>query len=173
MLAESPNSVSFLRFMVLSMRPCEVHVYPQQVFHCGLPDSIPPDRKCFLLLDYLYFLLQCRKHLGRFPFVRTGWPDHCPTSRFDNEIRFFREFLPNNHFLGAYYLGFDWYGWRDLSKMEILIALGIVWPVSSDKWKAPLNSNLELPLTLLSKRDTFGMGTRCPSGIIKKELYYY
>ena len=74
---------------------------------------------------------------GRFPFVRTGWPDHCPTSRFDNEIRFFREFLPNNHFLGAYYLGFDWYGWRDLSKMEILIALGIVWPVSSDKWKAP------------------------------------
>ena len=54
--------------------------------------------------------------------------------------------------------------------MEILIALGIVRPVSSDKWKAPLNSNLELPLTLLSKRDTFGMGTRCPSGIIKKEL---
>ena len=76
--------------------------------------------------------------LGRFPFVRTGWPDHYATSRFDNEIRFFREFLPNNHFLGAYYLGFDWSGWRDLIKMEILIALGMVWPVSSDKWKAPL-----------------------------------
>ena len=54
--------------------------------------------------------------------------------------------------------------------MEILIALGIVWPISSDKWKAPSNSNLELPLTLVSKRDTFGMGTRCPAGIIKKEL---
>ena len=94
MLAESPNSVSFLRYMVLSMRPCKVHVYPQQVFGCGLPDSIPPDRKCFLLLDYLYFLLQCRKHSS---------------------------------------------------------------------------SNLELPLTFLSKRDTFGMGTRCSSGI-KKEL---
>ena len=57
-----------------------------------------------------------------------------------------------------------------MSKIEILIALGIVWPVSSDKWKAPLNSNLELSLTPLSKRDTFGMGTRCPSGIIKKEF---
>ena len=39
--------------------------------------------------------------------VRTGRPDHCPTSRIDNKIRFFHEFLLNNHFLGAYYLGFD------------------------------------------------------------------
>ena len=31
-----------------------------------------------------------------------------------------------------------------------------------------LNSNLEHPLTFLSKSDTFGMGTRSPSGI-KKE----
>ena len=44
---------------------------------------------------------------GRFPFVRTGRLDHCPTSRFDNEVHFFQEFLLNNHFLSAYYLGFD------------------------------------------------------------------
>ena len=27
--------------------------------------------------------------LGRFPFVKTGWPDHCRTSHFVNEIGFF------------------------------------------------------------------------------------
>ena len=27
--------------------------------------------------------------LGRFPFVRTGQPDHCCTSHFGNEIGFF------------------------------------------------------------------------------------
>ena len=69
--------------------------------------------------------------------MRTGRPDHCPTSRFDYEIRFFQEFVLNNHFLGAYYLGFDGSSWRHLIKMEILIALGMVWPASSDKWKAP------------------------------------
>ena len=44
--------------------------------------------------------------LVHFPFVGTGRPDHCPTSRFDNGIRFFQGFLLNNHFLGTYYLGF-------------------------------------------------------------------
>ena len=76
---------------------------------------------------------------GHFQFVGTGRPDHCLTSRFDNGIRFFQEFLLNNHFLGAYYLGFDWSGWRDLIKMEILIALGMVWPVSSDKRTSTLS----------------------------------
>ena len=83
---------------------------------------------------------------GRFPFVRTGRLDHCPTSRFDNEIRFFQEFLLNNHFLGAYYLGFDWSGWRDLIGMEIRIALGMIWPVSSDKWRAPSVTHFSEPV---------------------------
>ena len=51
----------------------------------------------------------------------------------DNEIGF----LLKNRLLGAYYLGFDSSGWRDLIKIEIIIALGMVWQVSSDKWKAP------------------------------------
>jgi len=44
---------------------------------------------------------------GRCPFVRTGRPDHCPTSQFDNEIGFFEEFLLKNRLLGACYSGFD------------------------------------------------------------------
>ena len=31
--------------------------------------------------------------LGRFPFVRTGRPDHSRTSQIENEIGFFEEFL--------------------------------------------------------------------------------
>ena len=43
-----------------------------------------------------------------FPFVRTGWPDHCPTSQFEDEIGFFQEFLlKKNVLLCEYYLGFD------------------------------------------------------------------
>ena len=45
-------------------------------------------------------------------FVRTGWPDHCPTSQFDNEIGFFQEFLPKIRLLGTCYSGFDWSGWE-------------------------------------------------------------
>ena len=65
------------------------------------------------------------------------WPDHCPTSQFVNEIRFCKEFLLKNVILRAYYLGSDWSGWRVLIKREIIIVTAIVWPVSSDKWKAP------------------------------------
>ena len=32
----------------------------------------------------------------------------------------------------------EWSGWIVLIKSEILIMTGMVWPVSSDKWKAPL-----------------------------------
>ena len=35
-------------------------------------------------------------------------------------------------------LGFDGSGWRVFIKTEIIIATGMVWPVSSDKWTAPL-----------------------------------
>ena len=76
--------------------------------------------------------------LGLFPFVRTGWPDHCSTSQFENKIGFFQEFLPKNHLLLAYCSGFDWSGWRVFIKREIIIAKRMVCPVSSDKWKAPL-----------------------------------
>ena len=41
------------------------------------------------------------------------------------------------HFFRAYYLRFDCSGRRFFIKSEILIARGMVWPVSSDKWKAP------------------------------------
>ena len=37
-------------------------------------------------LDVCFFL-------GRFPFVRTGRPDHGRTSQIENEIGFFKEFL--------------------------------------------------------------------------------
>ena len=65
---------------------------------------------------------------GRFPFVKTGRTDHGRTSQFENEMK--------NVLLRAYYLGFDWSGWRVLIKSEIIIATGMVWPVRSDKWKA-------------------------------------
>ena len=45
-----------------------------------------------------------------------------------------------NDFLCAYYLAFDWSGWVAFIKSKILIMKGISWPVSSDKWKAPLAS---------------------------------
>ena len=48
--------------------------------------------------------------------------------------------LVKNHLLRAYCLGFDWPGWIVLIRSEILITTGMVWPVSSDKWKAPSDS---------------------------------
>ena len=51
--------------------------------------------------------------LGLFPFVRTGRPDHCSTSQFENKIGFFQEFLPKNHLLLAYYSGFSRLIWLE------------------------------------------------------------
>ena len=42
-----------------------------------------------------------------------------------------------NHLFCESYLGFLRSGWIVLIKSEILIMTGMVWPVSSDKWKAP------------------------------------
>ena len=42
----------------------------------------------------------------------------------------------------AYCFGFDWSGWIVLIKSEILITTGMVWPVSSGKWKRPLVNTL-------------------------------
>ena len=50
---------------------------------------------------------------------------------------FFQEFLMKNHLFCESYLGFHRSGWIVLIKSEILIMTGMVWPVSSDKWKAP------------------------------------
>ena len=61
---------------------------------------------------------------------------HGRTSHFDNWNRLFPRVFDEN--LRTYYLSFDWSGWIVLSKSEILIATGMVWPVSSGKWKAPL-----------------------------------
>ena len=49
-----------------------------------------------------------------------------------------------HHLLCACYLGFDWSDWIVLIKSGILIMTGIVWQVSSDKWKAPLDKHIIL-----------------------------
>ena len=59
-----------------------------------------------------------------------SWPDQS----FRQWNRLFREILQKTSLLG-YYLGFDWSGWIVLTKSEILITTGMVWPFSSDKWK--------------------------------------
>ena len=71
--------------------------------------------------------------IGRF-FARQ---DHCRTSHFDYEIGFFQGFLLNNHLLPSHYLGFDRSDRIVLINSKILITTGRIWPVSSDKWKAP------------------------------------
>ena len=49
--------------------------------------------------------------------------------------------------------------------MEILIALGMVWPVSSDKWKAPLVPDFIQSLPLSDAYTWF-----CPFGFLIKEV---
>ena len=63
-------------------------------------------------------------------------------SQLANEMGFFQRVLLKNHLLCAYCLGFDWSGWIVLIKSEILITTGMVWPVSSGKWKRPLVNTL-------------------------------
>ena len=75
--------------------------------------------------------------LARFPKVITDRLDHSWTSHFDNEKCFFPRVLMKNHLFCESYLGFHRSGWIVLIKSEILIMTGMVWPVSSDKWKAP------------------------------------
>ena len=77
-------------------------------------------------------------NLRRFPKLRTGRLDYGRIIHFDNDIGFFQEFLIKPHLLRGYYLTFDWSGWIVLIKSEFLITTGMVWQVSSDKWKAPL-----------------------------------
>ena len=48
-----------------------------------------------------------------------------------------KSFLRKNHLLRVSYVEFNWSGWIVLIKKKIQITTGMVWPVSSDKWKAP------------------------------------
>ena len=65
----------------------------------------------------------------------------------NNKIGFFQEVLLKSHLLCVWYFGFGWSGWLILITSEILIIIGICWPVSSDKWKAPL-VRLPIPIRL-------------------------
>ena len=102
-----------------------------------------------LIYSVIAFFCDCRAtnklfhlvYLGRFPKVRTGRPDHGWPNHFDKARSFFQEFLLQNHLLRAYYFGFDISGWIVLIRSEIAITTGMVRQVSSDKWKAPLDSN--------------------------------
>ena len=58
------------------------------------------------------------------------------------KLAFSKGFFLKNHLLREYYLEFDWSSWIVLIKNEILIMTGMVWPVSSDKCKAPLVSHI-------------------------------
>ena len=88
-----------------------------------------------------------QQSLGRFPKVRTGRPDHGRTSHFDKERNIFPRVFAENNLFHTNYLGFDWSGWIVLIKSEILNTTGMVWPLSSDKWKAPLDMTTALGLT--------------------------
>ena len=94
------------------------------------------------LIDWSYFK---RNNLGGFPK--------------DNEIGFFQEFCWKTISFVHTILGFDWSGWIVLIKSEILIKVGMVWPVRSDKWKAPLESRTHksktVYLNLFKGRDRF------------------
>ena len=83
-------------------------------------------------------ILSSYRFLGRFPFDRSGRPDHCSTSQFENKIGFFQEFSLKDHLLRAYYSVFDRSCRTVMIKREIITATGMAWPVSSEKWKAPL-----------------------------------
>ena len=114
-------------------------------------------------LRHLVWMRISRRNLGRFPKVRTDRPDHGRTSHFDKTISFFQEFLLKNHLLRANYLGFNISGWIVLIKSEILITTGMVWPVSSDKWKAPLVSTNWLQ---------YYLGFATPTGTWSKIAYH-
>ena len=73
--------------------------------------------------------------LGRFPQLTTGRPDYDRTSHFDNQMALVQNPSP------SYILFKIWLIWLDSFD---IIAMGMDWPVSSDKWKAPLNCFLNL-----------------------------
>ena len=121
-------------------------------------------------LQLAHFNLLPEKHLtpwhreawGRFPKVRTSRLDHGRTGHSENEIGFFQEFLMQNDFLHAYYLGFDWSGWIALIKSKILITKGMSWPGISDKWKAPWVNSWHFAAHWFPVNYAWGMSTEIP-----------
>ena len=113
---------------------------------------------CWLVPENFCVFLPNQKPEWRRPFV-TGLVRHCPqgSSLYFSSYHIFapvytfprphylrlRGWL-KHHLLCACYLGFDWSDWIVLIKSGILIMTGIVWPVSSDKWKAPLDKHIIL-----------------------------
>ena len=97
---------------------------------------------CARLIDWSDFK---RNNLGGFPK--------------DNEMGFFQEFCWKTISFVHTILGFDSSGWIVLIKSEILIKVGMVWPVRSDRWKAPLESRTHklktVYLNLFKGRDRF------------------
>ena len=71
---------------------------------------------------------------GWFPNVSSGWPNHDRTGQFDNEIGFFKECLLKTVSLMQNIQDLiHWSSWIVLIKSEILIMIGMVWPVGYDK----------------------------------------
>ena len=75
--------------------------------------------------------------LGRFSFVRTGRPDHCPTESVWKWNRLFPRVFAGKPSPRAYYLGFDWSGWKVFIKSELSChcdtygLVGQFWPMES------------------------------------------
>ena len=80
---------------------------------------------------------QLNPHSRCFPKVRTGWPDHDHTTHFDKEIRFYQEFCWKTISYGILFRICLTEQLIVLIRSEIRIGTGMVWLVSSDKWKAP------------------------------------
>ena len=86
-------------------------------------------------------------------------------SQLANEMGFFQRVLLKNHLLRAYCSRFDWSGWIVLIKSEILITTGMVWPVSSGKWKVPFSQHIVHALPRTAPRLKVGgqrQQKRCP-----------
>ena len=62
---------------------------------------------------------------GCFPKVKTGQLDCGRISHFENEKRFFHEFVMKNHLLHTYYLGFDRFCWMILVSTGNSMIFGI------------------------------------------------
>ena len=126
MLKMRKTMVSWQAFPSLPPRaPLAFLLKPKTPF--PFPFQCLPRRLCYDRIDQISFSWSRSKSswwnavLGHSPFVRTGRPDHCRTSHFDNETGLFQGFLLKNHLLPAHYLGFDWAGWIVLIKSQILI----------------------------------------------------
>ena len=75
---------------------------------------------------------------GTFHLSELAGQDHCRTSQLTNEIGYFQRVFTENHILPLYIIFRIWLSWLDsFDKSRNRIIKGMVWPVSSDKWKAP------------------------------------